>query len=126
MKLSRSSGKLKSLLVASSRTSSGRRLRRSLRGEAAGLQADIFLDVGVDDVVLAVIAVAAGLAEGHLGACDVLELDRDVLQDMAHPGAFVLGQPTHEPAGLAVGAAMLVEPWKGLEQAAGEGFAQFR
>ena len=57
-----------------------------------------------------VVAVRAGLAEGHRLAGDVLQLDGDVLEDVPHPGALVLGQPPDEPAGLAVGAAVLLQP----------------
>ena len=79
------------------------------QGEAqpAGLEAHVFLLVLVDHVVVARGAVRAGLSEGDGLARHVLELDGDVLQDVAHPGALALGEPPHEPARLAVGAGVL-------------------
>ena len=83
-------------------------------------RADVLLFVLVDDVVLAGLAVAARLAEGDLGAGDVLQLDRHVLEDVAHPGALVLAAAADEAPGLAVGAAVLCRPGSALEQAADE------
>ena len=45
------------------------------------------------------VPVAARLAEGDRRAGEALELDRDVLEHVAEPGALVLGQPADEAAG---------------------------
>ena len=76
-------------------------------GELAGGDADVFLGVGVDDVVDAALAGAARLAAGDLGAGQVLQLQGDVLDDVPHPGAFA--HALQEPARLADGAVVLVE-----------------
>ena len=62
----------------------------SASAEPPGLDADVLLLVLVDHVVVAGRAGAAGLAEGHRLAGHVLQLDRDVLEDVAEPGALVL------------------------------------
>ena len=80
-----------------------------LQAELARLQADLRLLVLVDDEVLAGLAGATGLAEGDRRAGDVLQLDRDMLEHVAEPGALALVQPADEAAGLAVGAAVLVQ-----------------
>ena len=56
-------------------------------GDAAGLEADLLLAVLEDDVVAARLARRAGLADAHVGAREALELQRDVLRDVAQPGA---------------------------------------
>ena len=80
-----------------------------LEAELARLQADLRLLVLVDDEVLAGLARAPGLAEGDGRAGDVLQLDRDMLEHVAEPGALALVQAADEAAGLAVGAAVLVQ-----------------
>ena len=92
--------------------------------EPAGLEPDVLLLVLVDDVVVARRPVRAGLAEGDRLAGHVLQLDRHVLQDVAHPGALVLGQPADEPARLAVGAAVLLQPRERRDQRIGERLPQ--
>ena len=76
-------------------------------GQRAGGDADVFLGVGVDDVVDAALAGAARLAAGDLGAGQVLQLEGDVLDDVPHPGAFA--HALQEAARLADGAVVLVE-----------------
>ena len=56
---------------------------------------------------------AARLAEGDFLARHVLQLDRDVLEHMAQPGAFVFAHPAQEAAGLAIGAAVLGQAGQG-------------
>jgi hypothetical protein len=92
--------------------------------EAARLEPDVLLLVLIDDVILPGLAVRAGLAEGHRLAGDVLQLDRHVLEDVAHPGALVLDQPPDEAARLAVGAAVLVQPGERRDEGIGERLAQ--
>ena len=58
-------------------------------GDLAGLDPDRLLAVLVDHVVAAVLAGAAGLAVADVGAGEVLELEGDVLGDVAGPGAFL-------------------------------------
>ncbi len=89
--------------------------------QSAGLEADVLLLVLVEDVVPPVRAGAAGLAEGHRLAGHVLQLDGDMLEDVPHPGALVLTQPPDEPARLAVGAAVLVQPRQRLDETVDEG-----
>ncbi len=84
----------------------------------AGLEADLLLAVLVDDVVLAVLAGAAGLAVADVGAGEVLELERDVLGDVAHPGA--LAQPGDEPAAPAERAGVVLERRQQRDQRVGE------
>ncbi len=54
-----------------------------------GLEPDRLLAVLEDAVVLAVRAGGSGLAVADVRACEVLEFERDVLGDMAGPGAFL-------------------------------------
>ena len=82
--------------------------------------ADALLLVLVDHVVQAGLAGPARLAEAHLGAAEVLHLDGDVLEDVAEPGAAVLGQAPDEAAGLAVTAGVVPERGHGGEQAIDE------
>ena len=95
-----------------------------LQAELARLQADLRLLVLVDDEVLAGLAGAPGLAEGDRRAGHVLQLDRDMLEHVAEPGALALVQAADEAAGLAVGAAVLMQPGQGLEQRVDEAVAQ--
>jgi hypothetical protein len=86
--------------------------------QPTGGQPDVLLEVRIDDVVDAPLAGRAGLAAGHLGPGQVLQLERDVLQDVAHPGP--LAQPLEEAAGAAERAAVVVEGRDELDQALGE------
>ena len=88
--------------------------------QPARLHAHVFLLVLVDHVVVAARPLRAGLPEGDALAGDVLQLQRHVLQDVAHPGAFALGQPPDEPARLAVGTAMSLEPGQRGNERVGE------
>ena len=80
-----------------------------LQAELSGLQADFRLLVLVDHEVFTGIAGTTGLAEGDRRAGHVLQFDRDMLEHVAEPGPLALVQPADEAAGLAVGAAMLVQ-----------------
>ncbi len=62
----------------------------------AGLEADGLLAVLVDAVVLAELAGGPGLAVADVGAGEVLELERDVLGDVADPRP--VAEPGDEPA----------------------------
>ena len=64
-----------------------------------GSQADLLVDVPVDDVVLTGDAGAAGLAAAHVVAGLLLQLQRDVLGDVAEPGALL--EPLEEAAAVA-------------------------
>ena len=57
-------------------------------GELAGGEADVFLGVGIDNVVDAGFARAAGLAAADLGAGKVLQLEGDVLDDVPGQGSL--------------------------------------
>jgi hypothetical protein len=52
---------------------------------------------------------AACLAEGHVFAGDVLQLDRDVLKDVAEPRPLAFAHASEKAARLAIGAAVLGE-----------------
>ena len=67
-------------------------------GQLAGGEADVFLLVLEDDVVDAALAGAARLAAGDLGAGQVLQLQRDVLEDVPHPGALAHAAAGTRPA----------------------------
>ncbi len=66
----------------------------------------------------------ARLAEGDVLAGDVLQLDRDVLEHVAEPGALVLVHAADEAAGLAIRAAVLGEAGQGRDQPVDEAFAE--
>ncbi len=66
---------------------------------APGLDADLFLAELVDDVVAAARPGRAGLAVADVGAGEDLELEGDVLGDVARPGAVAqAGQEATAPA----------------------------
>ena len=67
------------------------------REVARGL-ADALLLVLEDHVVVAGRAFAAGLAEDGVRSGELLQLDGDVLEHVAEPGAAVLGEAAHEAA----------------------------
>lgn len=54
----------------------------------SGVAARRLLDVGKDDVVDAVVGRLAGAAKGDIHPGQRLQLKGDVLDDVAHPGAF--------------------------------------
>ena len=101
----------------------GRVVRRhevvdEVHGEAAGRQAHLLLHVLVDDVVLAVRAGRAGLAVPGLGARQGLELERDVLGDVAHPRP--VAQARDEAAAAAERAGVVAQAGHERQQAVGE------
>ena len=88
-------------------------------GEPGGGQADVLVDVPVDDVVAALLALdLPRLAAADVVADRLLQRQRDVLGDMAEPGAFV--QPLDEAAAATAGAGVLAEPGQHVEQVVGE------
>ena len=77
-------------------------------GEPAGGEADLLVDVAVDDVVAARLALdLAGLAAPDVVADDLLQRERDVLGDVAEPGALV--EPLDEAAAAAARARVLAQ-----------------
>ena len=86
--------------------------------DLAGLDADCLLAVLVDDVVVAVLAGASRLAVADVGAGEVLELEGDVLGDVAGPGAFL--EPRDEAAAAAEGAGVVLEARQEVDQGVGE------
>ena len=54
--------------------------------DTPGLQADLLLAVLEDDLVASGLAGRSRLADTDLGARQALQLQRDVLRDVAHPG----------------------------------------
>ena len=87
-------------------------------GELAGLDADVLLAELVDDVVLAVRPGGPGLAVADVGPGEVLELEGDVLGDVADPGPLL--EPGHEAAAPAERAGVVLERWHQLDQPVGE------
>ena len=88
-------------------------------GQLAGRDADGLVGVAVDDVVAAAHALdRARLAAPRLVARQRLQLEGDVLSDVAEPGALV--EALDEAAAAAAGAGVVVEPGHGLEQLLGE------
>jgi hypothetical protein len=69
----------------------------------------VALRVLVHDGVHALRVGAAGLAEGHVLARDVLEFDRDVFEHVAQPGTLALTQAPDQSARLPVRASVLRE-----------------
>ena len=84
----------------------------------AGLQPDGLLAVLEDAVVLADLAGAAGLAVADVRAGEVLELERDVLGDVADPRP--LAEPGDEPAAAAERAGVVLEGRQQRDQRVGE------
>jgi hypothetical protein len=67
-------------------------------GKGYGGQADALVDVAIDDVVHPGLAPdLAGLASAQVMAGLLLQLQRDVLGDVSHPGAFA--QALHQATG---------------------------
>ena len=88
--------------------------------ELSRLETDVLLLVLVNHMVMSRGALRPGLPEGHRLTRDVLQLDRHVLQDVAHPSAFTLGEAPNKAARLAVGAPVLVQPRQRGDQRVGE------
>ena len=94
---------------------SGAQFLRQQRAEEPECQlarGDAFLAfcVLVDDGIVPGLVRAPGLAEGHVLASDILQLERHVLEHVAEPGALVFVHAADESAGFLVGAAVLGEP----------------
>ncbi len=88
-------------------------------GEPGGGEADLLVDVPVDDVVAPLLALdLPGLAAADVVADDLLQGEGDVLGDVAEPGALV--EPLDEPAAAPAGAGVLAQPGQHLEQVVGE------
>ena len=84
-------------------------------GEPAGREPDLLVDVAVDDVVAALLALdLAGLAAPDVVADDLLQRQGDVLGDVTEPGALV--EPLDEAAPAAAGAGVLAQAGQRLEQ----------
>jgi len=67
------------------------------QGEISGGKADILLLIGENNVVDPSFADTARFAARHLAAGEVLELQRHMFEDVAHPGA--LAHPLQEATG---------------------------
>ena len=115
-RMSRSSSGAKSKKTAGS--SGATRWLTSADRHPAGLEADGLLAVLVDDVVLAVLAGRPGLAVADVGAGEVLELERDVLGDVADPGA--VAQAGDEAAAPAERAGVVLEGRQQRDERVGE------
>ena len=87
-------------------------------GHPAGLEPDGLLAVLEDAVVLAVRAGRARLAVADVGAGEVLELERDVLGDVAGPGP--VAQPRDEAAAPAERAGVVLEGRQERDERVGE------
>ena len=87
-------------------------------GHPAGLQPDRLLSVFEDAVVLPDRAGRARLAVAHIGTGQVLELERDVLGDVPHPGP--LAEPGDEAATTAERAGVILERRQQRDQRVGE------
>ena len=87
-------------------------------GHPPGLEPDGLLAVLVDAVVLAVLAGGPGLAVADVGAGEVLELERDVLGDVADPRP--VAQPRDEPAAPAERAGVVLEGRHERDERVGE------
>ena len=88
---------------------------QQVHGKVSRFKANVFLLVFKDHVVNAGAPGATRLSERHFHTGNVLKLDRHVLQHVAEPGALVFRHAADETARLAIGAAVLVQPWKHLE-----------
>ena len=93
-------------------------------GHDAGLEPDHLLAVLEDAVVLPVRAGRAGLAVADVGAGEVLELERDVLGDVARPRP--LAEPRDEAAAAAERAGVVLERRDQGDQGVGEVRQQVR
>ena len=88
-------------------------------GELAGRQPDLLLVVAVDHVVIAGRACAAGLAPGRGGTRLALELERDMLGDVPHPGA--IAEALDEAARVVERAPVVVKTRQEIDQCVIEG-----
>src|SRR5258706_2261509 len=86
--------------------------------ELAGVDSDARLAELVDHVVAAVLAGAARLAVTNVGAGEVLELEGDVLGDVAGPGS--IAEPRDEAAATAEAAGVVLEAREELDEGVGE------
>ena len=87
-------------------------------GDLAGLDPDALLAELVDHVVAAVLAGAPRLAVADVGAGEVLELEGDVLGDVAHPRA--VAEPRDEAAAAAEAAGVVLEARQQADEGVGE------
>src|SRR5258706_10390371 len=87
-------------------------------GDLARLDPDDLLAELEDDVVAAVLAGAPGLAVADIRAGQVLELEGDVLADMAGPGALL--EPGDESAAPAEAAGVILEARQEVDEGVGE------
>ncbi len=85
--------------------------------QVAGLDARITLFIGINHVIHAGLAGCAGLAEANPGTADILNFERDMLHDMPHPGALVLGQAADKASGFTVGTTVFGQGRQRLLQA---------
>ena len=83
-------------------------------GQLAGRQADLLLEVAVDDVVMAGGSGAARFPPSGGPAGLPLQLERHVLGDMSQPGSVT--QPLDEPAGPVQKTAMVLESGQQADQ----------
>ena len=85
-------------------------------GELAGGSADALLEVGVDDVVAPLLALdSARLAAAHVVPGLLLQLQREVLGDVAEPGALV--EALDEAALLATRARVVLQAGEEFDEA---------
>ena len=103
---------------ACSGSSGSTRWLTSADGHPAGLEPDLLLAILVDDVVVALRSGRAGLAVAGLGAGEVLQLEGDVLGDVAEPGP--LAEPADEAAATAQRAGVVVERREHADEGVGE------
>ena len=83
-----------------------------------GFDPDLLLAELVDHVVAAVLAGRSGLAVANGRAGEVLELERDVLGDVAHPGP--VAEARDEPAAPAQAAGVVLEARQEVHEGLGE------
>ena len=76
-------------------------------GELAGGMTDVFLGVGVDNVVDAGFTCAAGLATGNFEAGKILQLESNVLDDVPSQGS--LAEPLEKSSRMTERALVVVE-----------------
>ena len=102
----------------------GQECEQERSGQSAGGEADLAVVVFVDDVVFALRSGSARPAEGDVLSGHVLELDRDVFQDVPQPRALVLGETADESSGLTIGTPVLPETREGFEEMFDERFPE--
>ena len=99
-------------------------MMQEIEAELARPQADLFLLELIDHIVMACVARAPGLTEGDLRAGHVLQFERHMLPDMAHPRALVFLEASDETTGYAIRAAVIVQAWQGFQQGVDKGRTQ--